>query len=64
MIFKVVTLFLAFILLVGMIGKFIAPRRPRGSEPAIEAARKCPECGSYVIGAAPAPCDRDTCPHR
>jgi hypothetical protein len=64
MIFKTVTLFLAFILLVGMVGKLMAPRRKRGSEPAIEAARKCPECGSYVIGSAPAPCDRAGCPYR
>jgi len=64
MIFKVVTLFLAFILVVGMIGKLVSPRQPRKPGPAIEAARKCPECGTYVIGAAPAPCDRASCPHR
>lgn len=64
MIVKAVTLFLAFILLVGMFGKLMGPRTPRKPGPAIEAARKCPECGAYVIGNDPAPCERGDCPQR
>jgi hypothetical protein len=64
MMFKAVTLFLAFILLIGMLGKLIGPRTPRKPGPAIEAARKCPECATYVVGREPLPCKRPDCPYR
>lgn len=64
MMVKAVTLFLAFVLLIGMIGKLLGPRSPRKPGPVIEAASKCPLCGSYVIGSDPAPCERADCPRR
>ena len=65
MIIRVVLLFLIVIVVLGMIGKWRLPRLPRRKPgTAVEAARKCSVCGAYAIGAKPAPCARETCPHR
>ena len=65
MIIKAVSLFLIAMLVLAMFGKLRLPggggaggnpgagerRRTKGLE-----ARKCPDCGSYVIGPGPCPC--------
>jgi hypothetical protein len=40
------------------------PARPPGPAPAVEAARKCPDCGAYVVGSRPEPCARPDCRYR
>ncbi len=65
MIVRVVLIFLIVMIVLGMIGKWRLPSLPkRRKGTAIEAARKCSVCGAYAIGAHPAPCARETCPHR
>jgi hypothetical protein len=61
MIFKIALVLLALALLAGMIGK--AGRRPvdRTKAKPIEAARKCPVCGVYVLGES-ASCGNRDCP--
>ncbi len=51
---KVVTFFLIAILVLGMFGKLRMPklRKPRAG------AKKCPDCGAYLIGKAPCPCTK------
>ena len=63
MIFKGLTILLLALVLWSMASRYLrprVPRKPRG--PAIETARKCPECGAYVLGAGP--CDSPGCPAR
>jgi hypothetical protein len=36
---------------------------PRG-RPRVESARKCPDCGAYVVGSSPGPCARADCRFR
>ena len=65
MIVKAVALFLVAMLVLGMFGKW---RRPgagaatRGK--AIEPARKCRVCDTYLIGSSPDACGRPDCPNR
>jgi hypothetical protein len=55
-------LFLVVMALIGLLGKYRSkPVAKRNAEPAIESARKCPRCGTYLIGGAS--CDCDTKPH-
>jgi hypothetical protein len=37
--------------------------RPRDRR-RVESARKCPDCGAYVVGADPSPCARPDCRFR
>lgn len=62
MIGKALVFAIAATLLASMIGKWMRPAPPRDKGPAIETARKCPSCGTYLIG--PAPCSSPTCPSR
>lgn len=58
---KAALILVALLLLAGMIGRSFAPRvdNPR-KRPVVEAARKCPACGAYVLGDAA--CARADCP--
>jgi hypothetical protein len=57
MLIKVVLLFLIAMLVLGMFGKLRAPKLPKfGKRKRMEQARKCPDCGSYIIGDGPCPC--------
>jgi hypothetical protein len=57
---KGVLLFLVLMALIGVLGKL---RRPavgrRAAEHPIEPARKCPRCGTYLIGDSDCPCSAD-----
>lgn len=54
MISKIALLAVALLILAGALAKW----RKTDAEPdkAIEPARKCPDCGAYVIGPGPCPC--------
>jgi hypothetical protein len=52
-IFKIVTLFLIVIAVLGMFGKLRVPGAKR------LAAAKCPSCGRYRIGKGPCSCGGD-----
>jgi len=62
---KVVSFFLIFMLALAMFGRLRWPRslRPGGLKPRVRRkpkkpldARKCPDCGSYIIGPGPCSC--------
>ncbi|SEN34196.1 hypothetical protein SAMN04488003_113108 [Loktanella fryxellensis] len=52
MLIKVAVVFLVFILILGMFGKWRYPGRAR------LAAAKCPHCGRYNLGKSPCACGR------
>lgn len=57
MLIKVVVLFLIGMLVLGMFGKLRRPKLPGiRRRKQVQEARKCPDCGSYVIGDGPCPC--------
>ncbi|HYN45884.1 MAG TPA: hypothetical protein VES64_04255 [Allosphingosinicella sp.] len=57
-----IVLVLAFVLL-SMTSRYLRPKvPPKAKGPAIETARKCPECGAYVVGAGP--CEQPGCASR
>jgi hypothetical protein len=58
-----VLLFLVLIVILGVGGKWLR-LPPKRTKPAVEAARRCPVCRSYVVGAEPKTCDREDCPRR
>jgi hypothetical protein len=65
MIGRVVLLLIAVAIVLAMIGKLRLPRLPRRpAGKAIEPARKCPDCGAYVVGSRPEPCARPDCRFR
>ncbi len=49
MFLKIVVIFLLVMMLIGMVGKLLHPDAK--AKPKL--ARKCPECGSFVIGKGP-----------
>lgn len=54
---RIALLFLVLMALIGLLGKLRKPSLPgRKRENAIEPARKCPRCGTYLIGDAECPC--------
>jgi hypothetical protein len=57
MIAKLALLLIAAVVLAGAIGRWGRPPASRGN--AIERARKCGTCGSYVVGDGPCPCGGD-----
>ena len=62
---RAVVLFLLVTVILGVIGKWRLPGLPkRRPGPAVEVARKCPDCDAYVLGAKPAPCARPDCRFR
>lgn len=54
MISKLVLLLTAAVIVAGAVGKWRKPGAAGGN--AIEPARKCPDCGAYLIGSARCPC--------
>jgi hypothetical protein len=58
MMIKGALLFLVLMALIGMLGKLRKPVAGRGkpADKAIVPARKCPRCGTYLIGEADCPC--------
>jgi hypothetical protein len=65
MIGRVVLLLIAVALILAFIGKLRLPRLPkRPAGRAVAQARKCPDCGAYVVGSRPDPCDRPDCRFR
>jgi len=65
MMVKAALLFLVAMLVLGMFGRWSRGRTPRDTpKDRIEPARKCPDCGAYVLGARPEPCARADCPMR
>ena len=56
MIVRVALLVLIVALVLAVVGKWRRRELPGGRRPAVEAARKCPGCGTYVLG--PVPCER------
>lgn len=63
---QAVALFLLGVALLGVFGRFRRPRPPRldSGGNGVQAADKCRVCGTYSIGADPAPCSRADCPRR
>lgn len=55
---KAVTFFLIGIIILAMFGKLRMPKLPRRKRPEkkIAEARKCPDCGSYVLGEGACSC--------
>ena len=51
---KIALLLLAVLILAGAIAKWRRPEAPKRN--AIEPARKCAECGTFIVGAGPCPC--------
>lgn len=64
MIGKALLLLVVVGLLANAARKWIGPKAvpPKARTPAVETARKCSECGSYLIG--PGPCPDPECPSR
>jgi hypothetical protein len=62
---RIVLVFLVVVLILGWIGKWRLPRVPqRRPGPAVQSARKCPDCDAYVLGSHPEPCARPDCRFR
>lgn len=51
MIGRILLIGLAVVLLLAMVGKLRLPKAP--GRRAVEAARKCPGCGAWVVGEGP-----------
>jgi hypothetical protein len=56
MMIKAVLLFLVLAGLLGMFGRRRRPPAQRDGRSRIERARKCPACGTYLVGEDPCPC--------
>ena len=63
MIARVLLVLVLGYLLVRVVRQWRALQRQRGG-PKVEAARKCPDCGAYVVGARSEACVRDGCRFR
>jgi hypothetical protein len=61
MMVKAALLFLLAMLVLGLFGRWSRKTPPRDK---VELARKCPDCGAYVLGTTPEPCARPGCPIR
>ena len=55
---KAVSLFLIFILALGMFGKLRMPKI--GKRKGLPRAQKCKSCGNYLIGIDPCKCKKNT----
>lgn len=58
---RFVLLFLVLMAIIGLFGKWTRGGGARGlqgrkRDRAIESARKCPECGTYLVGDVPCDC--------
>lgn len=60
MLVKIVTLFLAGMAVLAMIGRLRWPgrRRPPPPAPRVSEAVRCPDCGTYRIGTGRCPCGK------
>jgi hypothetical protein len=67
-ILKSVLLFLVLMLALGMFGKLRRAVTPKGKsgggDAQVQTARKCPSCGTYLIGETPSRCAQPDCPSR
>jgi hypothetical protein len=61
---RILVLAAVVLLILRLIGKWRQLTAPRPPGPMVEAARKCPDCGTYVLGSDPEPCGRADCPSR
>lgn len=57
MILKAVSLFLVFILVLGMFGK-LSLLKPSFKKPQLKKAKKCSSCGAFLIGNGPCACGK------
>jgi hypothetical protein len=65
MIVRIVIVALVLLLVATRVRRWLRRHLPaRSPGPAVEAARKCPDCGAYVIGSRPEPCARPDCRFR
>ena len=51
MIGRIVLLLIAAALLMAILGRLRLPKPP--GRPAVQSARKCPDCGAYMVGDGP-----------
>jgi len=59
MVVRVVLLFLIGILVLAMFGRLKTPKiGVRGKRSKILKSRKCPKCGSYILGEGPCACEK------
>ncbi|MFO1208296.1 MAG: hypothetical protein U1E40_03640 [Amaricoccus sp.] len=63
MIARILLVLVVGYLLLRVLGQWRALQRQRGG-PRVEAARKCPDCGAYVVGAKSEVCARAGCRFR
>ncbi len=61
MLIRVVVLFLLFMLILGMVQKWLRPDRPQ--RPTLDKLR-CPTCKRVNLSNNPAPCNRADCGYR
>lgn len=65
MIVRIALVVLVLLLVLSLMGRWRALRAPaRRGGPVVQAAHKCPGCGTYVFGNPPGPCERDDCQYR
>lgn len=62
MILRLLLLLVIVLLVLNLLGRWRLPK-PR-SRQAIEPAKKCPDCGAYVLGSPPEPCALPDCRFR
>jgi hypothetical protein len=59
MIIKAVSLFLIAMLALAMFGRLKMPKiKGRGPDKKQMTAKKCPKCGSYILGKGPCACSK------
>lgn len=61
MLIKIVTVFLVFMVVLAIFGKLRMPKLPmprRGDR--IPPAKKCPDCGTYLVDGRPCSCGKRT----
>ena len=56
MILKAVSLFLVAMLVLGMFGRFRWPPERLKRRRQVRDAKKCRDCGGYILGDGPCPC--------
>ncbi len=64
MIARLLLLLIVTYLALRLVGRWRPLKSPPPAGPAVQASRKCPQCGTYVVGASPEPCDRADCSFR
>lgn len=56
---KVVTLFLVVMAVLALFGRLRVPRVGGSRKPKAIDSRKCPECGAFIVGKGPCPCQEE-----